>query len=104
MMLTGGTKRTSGNAIASLGFEVSAGLLIGSYTAWDAYAVSSLLIPTLLLDYASNVGRAALLATLAYKRRDLVREIWTRHRVGVLIIVIFNPLAYILVLFALTFP
>ena len=103
MMLTGGSKKTSGSAVVSLGFGVSAGLLIGSYTAWDAYAVSSLLIPPLLLDYASCVGRAVLLAPTAYKRRDLVGVIWTTHRLGVLAIAIFNPLAYILVLAALTF-
>jgi drug/metabolite transporter (DMT)-like permease len=103
MMLTGGAKKTSGSAMTSLGFGVSAGLLIGSYTAWDAFAVSSLLIPPLLLDYASSVGRATLLAPMAFKRRELVREIWSTHRLGVLIIAIFNPLAYILVLVALTF-
>ena len=103
MMLTRGSKKSSGNAITSLGFGISAGLLIGSYTAWDAYAVSSLLMPPLLLDYASSVGRATLLAPTAYKRRELVRTIWKTHRTGVLIIAIFNPLAYILVLVALTF-
>ena len=103
MMLTGGTRKTSGSAITSLGFGVSAGFLIGSYTAWDAYAVSSLLIPPLLLDYASSVGRAMFLAPIAFKRRELLCEIWTTHRFGVLIIAVFNPLAYILVLVALTF-
>jgi len=103
LMLTGGTRKSSGNAITSLGFGIGAGLLIGSYTAWDAYAVTSLLIPPLLLDYASSVMRAVMLAPIALKRHKLVRDLWNRHRFGVLVIAIFNPLAYILVLVALTF-
>ncbi len=103
LMLTGGVTRGSGQAALSLGFGVGAGLLIGSYTAWDAYAVSALLIPPLLLDYGSSVGRSVLLSPIAYRRRGQVRAIWTDHRLGVLTVAIFNPLAYILVLVALTF-
>ena len=103
MMLTSGTRRSSGGAFLSMGFGISAGLLIGSYTAWDAYAVSTLMVPPLLLDYASSLGRSALLAPIAYRRREMVREIWRMHRTGVILIAVFNPLAYILVLVALTF-
>lgn len=56
--LTGGIRRSAAGSTASLLFGLAAGLLIGSYTAWDAYAVSSLLIPPLLLDYASSFGRS----------------------------------------------
>ncbi len=103
LMLTGGLGKPSAGVLTSLGFGVGAGLLIGSYTAWDAHAVSALAIPPLLLDYASSVGRAALLAPVAYRRRGLVRDIWNTQRLWVLVIAVFNPLAYILVLVALTF-
>ena len=103
LMLTGGIRRGSRAVAASLAFGLGAGLFIGSYTAWDAYAVSVLLVPPLLLDYASNLGRAVVLAPVALRRRALVAEQWTRHRTGVLIIAILSPLAYILVLYALTF-
>jgi len=103
MMLTGGDGKTTRPTLASLGFGVGAGLLIGSYTTWDAHAVSTLFIPPLLLEYASGLGRVALLASTAYGRREAIRAIWAEHRIGVLIIAIFNPLAYILVLIALTF-
>lgn len=103
LMLTGGLKRGGGNATLSLGFGVATGMMIGSYTAWDAYVVTALLVPPLLLEYASTIGRSVLLAPVAYRRRAQVRDIWRQHRIGVLVIAVFNPLAYILVLYAMTF-
>ncbi len=102
LMLTCGGKAAAGT-VTSLVFGIGAGLLIGSYTAWDAHAVSALAIPPLLLDYASSIGRSVLLAPQAYRRRSLVRDIWGTYRLWVLLIAVFNPLAYILVLVALTF-
>ncbi len=103
VMLTGGHAHRRGHAALSLAFGVSAGLLIGSYTVWDAYAVSVLAIPPLLLDYASSLGRSLLLAPIAYHKRTKVRSIWCHHKWAVVAIAILNPLAYILVLIALTF-
>ena len=101
--LTGGARRAVKHVTASLLFGLATGLLIGSYTVWDAYAVSSLLLPPLLLDYVSSIGRSILLAPIAARRRDLVKRHWREHRLGVIVIAVFNPLAYILVLYALTF-
>ena len=101
--LTGGLRRDARNVAASILFGLCAGLLIGSYTVWDAYAVSSLLVPPLLLDYVSSIGRSLLLAPIAAKRKALVKYHWTNHRLEVVAIAVFNPLAYILVLYALTF-
>lgn len=101
--LTGGIVAKSGRSGASLAFGVAAGLLIGSYTVWDAYAVSALLIPPLLLDYASSIGRVVLLAPVAVRRRPQIRRLWREHRSTIIAIAVFNPLAYILVLYALTF-
>jgi drug/metabolite transporter (DMT)-like permease len=55
------------------------------------------------MDYASNLGRVVVLAPIAHRRWDVVRQHWTHHRTGVMVIAIFSPLAYILVLYALTF-
>ena len=101
--LTGGFGTNARKVSASLGFGLAAGFLIGCYTVWDAYAVSTLLVPPLLLDYVSSIGRSVLLAPVAIKRTDKVKRLWREHRSGVLVIAIFNPLAYILVLYALTF-
>ncbi|MBL4720407.1 MAG: hypothetical protein JKY20_04655 [Alphaproteobacteria bacterium] len=103
VFLAGGFKSGAVNRTTSMLFGAGAGFLIGSYTVWDSYAVSTLLIPPLLLDYASSVGRTVLLAPLAVKRRGAVRAYWRDHRMSVIAIAVFNPLAYILVLYAMTF-
>jgi len=101
--LTGGFRKSAGHVTNSLLFGVLAGLLIGSYTVWDAYTVTALLVPPLLLDYTSSLLRATALAPIALKRRAQVERHWRDHRLAVIGIAIFNPLAYILVLTALTF-
>lgn len=103
LMLTGGVKREVEHLSMSLVFGVGTGFIIGGYTAWDAYAVSVLLVPPLLLDYASNVGRVAILAPIAKRKSDVIAQHWRDHKLGVVVIALFNPLAYILVLYALTF-
>ena len=60
-------------------------------------------MPPLLLDYVSSVGRTILLAPIAVKRKKQIGTYWREHRFGVLAVAVFNPLAYILVLYALTF-
>ena len=103
LMLTGGIRPGARRLSASLMFGLGAGALIGGYTAWDAYAVSVLMVPPLLLDYASNVTRVVVLAPIARRRRALMWQHWQNHKGGVLVIAILSPLAYILVLYALTF-
>ncbi len=89
--------------LISVGFGLAAGVLIGSYTLWDSYTVSVLLFPPLLLDYVSSLGRCGLLAGYACQRREKVARYWREQKGWVLCIAVFNPLAYILVLYALTF-
>ena len=101
--LTGGFRTGTTNLTTSLFFGICAGFLIGTYTVWDAHAVSTLLIPPLLLEYASSIGRSVLLAPIAVRRKELVKVHWRDHRTAVIAIAVFNPLAYILVLYALTF-
>ncbi len=102
-MLSGGIGTMKGNAAQSLRFGIGAGLMIGSYTVWDAYTVSVLMVPPLLLDYASSLGRVMLLAPIAAKRKTDVKRLWREHKGPVFVIALFNPLAYILVLVAMTF-
>ncbi len=103
VFLTGGFGRQARHLTSSLLFGIAAGTLIGSYTVWDAYTVRSLLVPPLLLDYASSLGRTVFLSPYAVTRTATIREHWWAHRWAVMGIAIFNPLAYILVLIALTF-
>lgn len=100
-MLTGGIKGDAHRTGTSLAFGLGAGLLIGSYTAWDAYTVAALAVPPVLLEIMSNLGRTALLAPVARRRKDLVRQHWQTHKLAVIAIAVLNPLAYILVLYAM---
>ena len=93
LFLTGGFKSGARHMGASLLFGLGAGLFIGSYTVWDAYTVS---MPQALVAWS-------FFAPVAARRWQLVRSHWCDHRVGVVAIAIFSPLAYILVLYALTF-
>ena len=103
LMLTGGIRPGARKVSASLAFGLGTGVLIGGYTAWDAYAVSVLVVSPLLLDYSTSIGRAVLLAPVAWRRWETVKAQWSEHRGAVILIGVFSPLAYILVLYALTF-
>lgn len=103
VFLTGGFRREVRHMTRSLAFGLGAGFLIGSYTVFDAYGVQTLLISPLLLDYTSCVLRTTALAPIAWRRREKVAAQWRDHKLAVLAIAVFNPLAYILVLVALTF-
>ena len=74
-VLTGGPAIFKRDKLApSLIFGLLTGLLIATYTLWDKHAVSVLLIPPLLLDYGSTLGRTLLLAPSARRRWPLVRQ------------------------------
>lgn len=102
LMLTG-PRGGAGRAAASVPFGLAIGVLIGCYTVWDAHAVAALMVPPLLIDYVSGLGRVVVLAPLALRRRDRVIGLWRAHRAAVIGVAVLAPLAYILVLEALTF-
>ncbi|MDU8943969.1 DMT family transporter [Ovoidimarina sediminis] len=103
LMLTGGIRPGARHVTLSLLFGLATGTFIGSYTAWDAYAVSVLLVPPIILDYSSSLGRVLLLSPMARRKWHEIGRHWAEHRKEVILIALFNPLAYILVLYALTF-
>ncbi|MCB9994279.1 MAG: EamA family transporter [Hyphomicrobiaceae bacterium] len=101
--LTGRNAKNATHPGASLGFGLAVGGIIGLYTVWDAYTVATLLVPPLIFDYATSVMRVLALSPIAYRRRQVVRTFWAGHKRDMLVVAIFMPLAYILVLTALTF-
>ncbi len=62
-----------------------------------------LLIPPLLMDWFSNLGRALIMAPVAYRRRAALVLLWHNHWHEALLVAVISPLAYILVLYAMTF-
>jgi drug/metabolite transporter (DMT)-like permease len=101
--LTGGLRKRTGNLGVSLAFGMAVGVLIGSYTVWDAHAVATVAIPPLILEYTSTTCRTLLMTPYGVRRLPQVKAHWRDHRWSVVAIALFSPLAYILVLYALTF-
>ena len=78
-------------------------MCIAVYTVWDGYAVSRLAAPPLIFMWLAECFRVLLLSPSVLKNPRELRDEWRRHRLEALIIAVLSPLAYILVLTALTF-
>lgn len=103
-VLTGNpTQIKQEGALKGVAYALFTGLVIAGYTLWDKQAVSVILIPPLLLDWTNNFGRAALLTPYAIRHRDEVKLLWRQHLKEVIGVAVLSPLAYILILTALTF-
>lgn len=77
------------------------GTLIAAYSLADAWAVKTLLIAPVLLDWISSLGGSVLLAPVVWKRRDAVRSLMHGRWLMAFYVGLASPLAYILVLYAL---
>ncbi len=93
----------SGGTRLGVLYGLLTGVLISSYTVLDKYAVSAILIPPLLLDWASHLGRTLILAPWVVGRWPEVQAAWRDVRFELVAIGVLSPLAYILVLTAMTF-
>jgi drug/metabolite transporter (DMT)-like permease len=94
------TKPATTKAVA---FALVTGAFIAAYTLWDKYAVSTLKIPPLVQGYASLPGMALVLTPFALRDRARTARVWVTYRHQVLGAAVLAPLAYILVLTALSF-
>lgn len=94
--------RQSGNARA-VGFALLTGCTIASYTLVDKVAVAAWLIPPLVQDWVSNLGRVAIMTPMMRGRGHQVRETWMRAKREIVAIAVLCPLSYILVLTAMVF-
>lgn len=96
-------EKGAGSTRVAVGFGLLTGLLIASYTLVDKYAVSVVLVPPLLLEWFSNASRALVLTPTAVKQWPQVQTAWKKYRLEAMGIGILSPLAYLLVLIAMTF-
>jgi drug/metabolite transporter (DMT)-like permease len=86
----------------SIEFGAGAGLFIAAYTLWDTHAVDALAVAPLVQLWASDTVRALVLTPYVWRRRDIAAATWAKHRPEVLAVAVLSPLAYVLVLTALT--
>ena len=87
----------------ALAFALVTGLFIATYTLWDKYAVSTLGVPPLLQGYASLPVMVLVIAPFALRERSRTTRVWRDYRRQVAGAAVLSPLAYILVLIALSF-
>lgn len=89
--------------LKALGNALIAGSFIASYTVWDRNAVGLRQVNPVLFDGFTNIGLTFLLAPFAWSRRTEVTRVWRDHRREIIIMGTLSPLAYVLVLTALSF-
>jgi drug/metabolite transporter (DMT)-like permease len=87
---------------ASIVFALLTGVTIAAYTLWDAHAVEDLAQPAIAYYWGSEVTRAIVLAVPALRNREGLRIALAHDRRAILAVGLLSPLAYILVLVALT--
>jgi drug/metabolite transporter (DMT)-like permease len=98
-----GTITRAPSAIRATAFALLTGTFIASYTLWDKYAVSTLRTPPLLQGYAAFPVMFGVFALQARSAGDRTARVWRSYRPQILGAAVLAPLAYILVLIALSF-
>jgi drug/metabolite transporter (DMT)-like permease len=87
---------------AGILYGLLTGAMIAGYTLWDAHSVTGIGMPPVVYFGLGSVLQSVMLVPGALAGRDEVSRIWREQRREVLIVAVLSPLAYILVLFALT--
>ena len=83
-------------------FALLTGVTIAAYTLWDAHAVEDLAQPAIAYYWGSELTRGIVLAGPALRDRAGLRTALAHDRRAILAVGLLSPLAYILVLVALT--
>ena len=86
-----------------IAFGLLTGVFIASYTLWDKYAVSDLLLSPILYYWASLLVQAILIGPLVLRSKEAARAAGHAHWLEALGVAVLSPLAYVLVLTALVF-
>lgn len=87
---------------AGLAWGAATGLSIAAYTLWDSHAVTTLGVPPLPYFTVSLLVQLFPLGPRAARRPADLAAVWHAHRRQVLAVAVLSPLAYLLVLEAMT--
>lgn len=103
-MLRTATQPGAGEArertLKGLYYGLLTGLFIAAYTVVDSYAVKVVLLSPILLDYMGNLVRVVMLAPLGVMNWPETQRLWRLQWRFALVVAIFSPMAYVLVLYA----
>jgi drug/metabolite transporter (DMT)-like permease len=84
-------------------FALMVGVSVMSYTIWDKVQVSRYAIPPNLVNWATQFGLTLLFLPYTLRNKTAVWQTWQKHKRAALIVGTLYPLAYLLVLIAMTF-
>jgi drug/metabolite transporter (DMT)-like permease len=101
--LTGSRATAFGPAqLRGIGFALLCGLMIATYTVWDQQSVTTIGVPVMLFYWGTIVMRVTMTAPALWMDRAAIQQ-WVRSDLRLLLIVaVLSPLAYMLVLWAMT--
>ncbi|MBU3719614.1 MAG: EamA family transporter [Burkholderiaceae bacterium] len=101
--LTGSKATAMGPAqLKGIGFALLCGLMIAIYTVWDQQSVTAVGVPIMLFYWGSIVMRVLLTAPSLWIHRRQIHQ-WVRTDLRVyLVVAVLSPMAYMLVLWAMT--
>ena len=100
---TGPAGRAPSDTAAAVRFALVTGVFIACYTIWDKYAVASLHTEPILQGYAGFPVMVAVFTPFVLRDRRRLAQVWCSFRPQVIGAAVLSPLAYMLVLVALTF-
>jgi len=99
----GGTRGSIERKRLGIAFGLLTGVFIAAYTLWDKYAVSGLSLSPILYYWASLLVETVVLLPVALRRKEEIGGAWRSRRKEALGVAVLSPLAYLLVLTALSF-
>jgi len=91
------------SAAGAIAFALVTGVFIACYTIWDKYAVANLHTEPVLQGYAGFPVMALVFTPFVLRDRPRLAQVWKSFRPQVIGAAVLSPLAYILVLIALSF-
>jgi drug/metabolite transporter (DMT)-like permease len=101
LVVTGNPFRTGSRPLQGLFWGAATGATIAAYTVWDGYSVIALHLAPVSYYAATLLLQSLILTPSLLRRRHRIRAAFRADAVPILIVAVFSPLAYILVLTAM---
>lgn len=89
--------------LASINYGLVSGVLIATYTIWDRHGVAALAIAPIVYDGGTAFTQLALLSPFAARRWPDVKHEWRTKKRWIFGVALLSPVAYLLILTAMTF-
>ncbi|GAB4574477.1 MAG: EamA family transporter [Anaerolineae bacterium] len=90
-------------ALPGIIYGLLTALSVAAYSLWDSVAVTRMAIPPIVYLWGVAWMRTLLLMPLAFRNREELPAAWARDRWRALLVALFSPGGYVLILIALTF-